>query len=203
MTHFNLFSSGSVEIIFQSTANFYFFMNCYVVKRYSHHVEDTGRPFSWISLFFHFLSQYHVLYFWIRLSCGQSWHDKRNFKTHIDDHGQFISQPAIWQLTAHMQKNKTKKTNTTNKMLQSSFTILAYVFLTISGRFCVKLIYSTCQNHPPVRRLSARARGFWLRRRPPYWNQRPTPTLLWKRWWVRFMARFTFPIVGMYILNNI
>ena len=52
MTHFNLFSSGSVEIIFQSTAKkmcfllFFIWMNCYVVKRYSHHVEDTGRPFS-------------------------------------------------------------------------------------------------------------------------------------------------------------
>ena len=45
-------------------------------------------------------------------------------------------------------------------MLQSSFTILAHVFLTISGRFCVKLIFSTYQNHPPVRRSSARARGF-------------------------------------------
>ena len=40
-------------------------------------------------------------------------------------------------------------------MLQSSFTILAHVFLTISGRFCVKVIFSTCQNHPPVRRSSA------------------------------------------------
>ena len=57
------FSSGSVEIIFQSTAKrcffclFVFLMNCYVVKRYSHHVEDTGRPFSWILYFFHFLLQ--------------------------------------------------------------------------------------------------------------------------------------------------
>ena len=34
-------------------------------------------------------------------------------------------------------------------MLQSSFMILAHVFLTISGRFCMKLIFSTCQIHMP------------------------------------------------------
>ena len=33
---------------------FFFLMNCCVVKRYSHHVADTGRPFSWILYFFTF-----------------------------------------------------------------------------------------------------------------------------------------------------
>ena len=48
--------------VYWSTANkcfvfcfcFLFLMNCCVVKRYSHHVEDRGRPFSWILYFFTF-----------------------------------------------------------------------------------------------------------------------------------------------------
>ena len=38
-----------VQLIF-----FFFLTNCYVVKRYSHHVEDTWRPFSWVLYFFTF-----------------------------------------------------------------------------------------------------------------------------------------------------
>ena len=87
-----------------SKYSYFFFMNCYLVKRYSHHVEDTGRPFSWI---------------------------------HIDNHGQFISQPAIWQLTADICNPPPPN-----------------VILTISGRVCVK----------HMSKLSE-ARGLWLRRR--------------------------------------
>ena len=54
----------------------------------------------------------------------------------------------------YMQKTHTKNKNkTTNKMLQSSFTIFAHVFLTISGRFCVKHMSksSACQTQTLVR----------------------------------------------------
>ena len=82
---------------------FFFLSNCYVVKRYSHHVEDTGRPFLWILYFFTFChSKYHVLYFWIRLSRRQSWHDKRNFN---------MSLKSTRDLTANCAYVKKKKKN--------------------------------------------------------------------------------------------
>ena len=42
-----------------------------------------------------------------------------------------------------------------------------------------------------------------LRRRSPYWNLWPSPTLLRKKLGVRLLPCLTFPIVGMYILHNI
>ena len=44
------------------------------------------------------------------------------------------------------KKQQQQKTLQKKCYTQSSFTILAHVFLTISGRFCVKLIFSTCQH---------------------------------------------------------
>ena len=42
-----------------------------------------------------------------------------------------------------------------------------------------------------------------LRRRSPYWNLWPSPTLLRKKLGVRLLSCLTFPIVGIYILHNI
>ena len=91
------------------------------------------------------------------------------------------------------------KKPTTNKILQSSFTIFAHVFLSISGRFYVKhkSKSSACQTlvHASTWTPAVAAAAIleWA----------ADPTLLRKKWWVRFVPRFTFPIVGMYILNNI
>ena len=43
----------------------------------------------------------------------------------------------------------------------------------------------------------------WLRRPPPCWILHWSPTLLRKKLRVRLVSWFTFPIFGMYILNNI
>ena len=52
------FSWKYIEVLLTSVLFFVFvflfLMNCCVVKRYSHHVEDRGRPFSWILYFFTF-----------------------------------------------------------------------------------------------------------------------------------------------------
>ena len=107
----------------------------------------------------------------------------------------------------YMQKihTHTQKKNPTNKNVTIEFhdlcTCISNNFWAL--QFLGVSVWSTCQNHPPVKRSSAQARGLRLRRRPPYWNRRLTPTLLRKKWWVRFVPRFTFPKVGIYILNNI
>ena len=127
---------------------------------------------------------------WVIVLTSKSWQTHRYTHTHTGDD--------------NTRRPKGPRVKTTNKMLQSSFTTFAHVFLTISGRFCVKHMSKSSACQTLVRtNTDPQTRGLTLRRRPPYWNRRPTPTLLRKKCWVRFMPRFIFPIVGMYILNNI
>ena len=107
------------------------------------------KTFFMNTLFFHFLS--HLVSCPVFLNNAVSWTvltwQEERKDCHIDNHGQFISQPAIWQLTAHIWKKKKKKKKHDYKwnVTHNRVSLLAHVFLTISGRFCVKLIFSTCQ----------------------------------------------------------
>ena len=85
------------------------------------------------------------------LSRGQSWHDKRSVKTvTLTTMDSLLVSPRFdsWQHIYEKKKPKKKpkkkhdyKWNVTHNRVS----LLAHVFLTISGRFCVKLIFSTCQ----------------------------------------------------------
>ena len=110
------------------------------------------KTFFMNTLFFHFLSHLvsYVLYFWIMLSRGQSWHDKRSVKTvTLTTMDSLLVSPRFdsWQ---HIYEKKNKKTKQKKhdykwNVTHNRVSLLAHVFLTISGRFCVKLIFSTCQ----------------------------------------------------------
>ena len=96
------------------------------------------KTFFMNTLFFHFLS--HLVSCPVFLNNAGSWTvltwQEERQDCHIDNHGQFIVSPRFdsWQ---HIWKKKNDyKWNVTHNRVS----LLAHVFLTISGRFCVKLI---------------------------------------------------------------
>ena len=87
-------------------------------------------------------------------------------------------------------------------MLLSSFAIIAHVFLSISGRFCVKLILNT-SNSSAYQTLGHESTWILATVVAAMLESAADPNLTSEKLRVRLVPWFTFPIVGMYILDNI
>ena len=112
LKEYNWYCSGTAKKIL-------FFMNCYVVKRYSHHVEVTGRPFFMNSLFFQFLSQ--LVSCPVFLNQAVSWtvltRQEELKDCHIDS---LLISPRFDSLLCICKKRK-KERNTTNNRFAIEF----------------------------------------------------------------------------------
>ena len=107
--------------------------------------------FSWILYFFTFCHS-HVMYFWIRLSRGQSWHDKRSFKTvTLTTMDSLLVSPRFdsWQRACKKKnkKNKHYKWNVTHNRVSRSLHMYLKQFLDVS-------VWSSYFAHVKIIRLS-------------------------------------------------
>ena len=119
MTHFNLFSSGSIEVIFQIQLKKFFFLGIAMLGN-EILIEDAGRPFSWILYCFYF-STVSIMSCIFELGGRMATLDRTRVSLRL----------SHWYASLALSEEK----NTANKMLQSSFAIIAHVFLTNFGTF--------------------------------------------------------------------